>query len=50
MAEARDEDDEIFVYTGGDQEVPEGVLDVSESINLSKLFQFHQGHSTSVEI
>ena len=25
MAEALEDDDEIFIYTGGDQEVPNGV-------------------------
>jgi len=46
MADNGNNNDDVFVYMGGDQEVPEESL-MSASINPSKLFL--RGHSIIVQ-
>jgi hypothetical protein len=53
MMEAQEEDDEIFVYMGGDQEVPERVrrarIHISVKIITRRAF-YHRRHLISVEL
>ncbi len=52
MAEARDDDDDIFVYMGGDQEVPDGVrrARIHKSVKSVPRYAFQsRGNLISVE-